>query len=282
MARSFPRELVRFLNRMHLGQSPVYLEYAYDFEPRWGNSGNPHLLALLERERGALTSNLQALSRLAPLVRSMTEAKEPFDWYNRQVPVVDALSIMHAAQRASANYLEIGSGYSTICARRAIDSLEGRQRPRIISIDPQPRTEINQLCDDVLRMPVERIDLSAFDVLKAGDVLFIDGSHRALMNSDVTMVMLDVIPRIPSGVLVGLHDIFLPFDYPSKWAERIYNEQYLLASYLLANPGYFQLHLANYWLGHISADVEPLSEIWSIVGTRAKERHGSAFWMVKA
>ena len=33
--------------------------------------------------------------------------------------------------------------------------------------------------------------------------------------------------------MVGVHDIFLPHDYPSDWLKRFYSEQYLLASWLL-------------------------------------------------
>jgi hypothetical protein len=67
----------------------------------------------------------------------------------------------------------------------------------------------------------------------AGDVLFFDGSHRCLQNSDVTAFFLDVLPELPSGVIVGIHDIVLPNDYPSVWKDRYYSEQYILAAYLL-------------------------------------------------
>lgn len=40
--------------------------------------------------------------------------------------------------------------------------------------------------------------------------------------------------QLPLGVLVGIHDIDLPWDYRPGWAIRYYNEQYLLAVHLLA------------------------------------------------
>jgi len=60
--------------------------------------------------------------------------------------------------------------------------------------------------------------------------------------------MLDILPRIQPGVLVSFHDIFLPFDYLESWSGRFYNEQYLLACYILANPNYFTLQLCNFWV----------------------------------
>ena len=108
---------------------------------------------------------------------------------------------------------------------------------RIVSIDPQPRAEVDELCDRVLRVPLEAADLSVFDELSDGDVLFFDGSHRTFMNSDATVFFLEVLPRLADGVLVGVHDVFLPYDYPRDFADRYYSEQYLLAAHLIAgNP----------------------------------------------
>ena len=57
------------------------------------------------------------------------------------------------------------------------------------------------------------------------------------MNSDATVFFLEILPRLPGGVLVGIHDVFLPYDYPRDYADRYYSEQYLLAAHLIAgNP----------------------------------------------
>ena len=64
-----------------------------------------------------------------------------------------------------------------------------------------------------------------FDALVAGDVLFVDSSHILMPGSDVDLLLNRVLPRLPSGVLVHIHDIFLPFDYPAVWGWRNYNEQ---------------------------------------------------------
>jgi hypothetical protein len=64
-----------------------------------------------------------------------------------------------------------------------------------------------------------------FNVLKAGDALFIDSSHILMPGSDADILLNRVLPAAPAGTLVHIHDIFLPFDYPAIWGWRAYNEQ---------------------------------------------------------
>ena len=99
---------------------------------------------------------------------------------------------MWAAENAKSTYMEIGSGNSTMFAKAAI--LASGKNTRIVSIDPFPRTDIDTLCDDVKREPLEDLDISYFNQLVPGDTLFVDISHRSFMNSDVTTIMLDVLP----------------------------------------------------------------------------------------
>lgn len=273
---------LRYLNRLRKGQQAVFIEYEIDFRRRWpAGSGNPHLASIIERAKPRFETNLLELRAFEPLVRTMSDpgAQPPINWRNRFMPALDGLTIMWAAARTARTFLEVGSGNSTIFARHAINS--ANPKAKLISIDPQPRVEINAICDEVIRQRVEDVDLTLFDQLDAGDVLFIDNSHRSFMNSDVTAVMLDVIPRLKPGVLVGIHDIFLPFDYPERWSQWGYNEQYLLASYLLANPNYFDLQFCNSWIHHNKLHLEPLEDIWSFLGPDIRDRGCAAFWAFK-
>jgi hypothetical protein len=122
--------------------------------------------------------------------------------------------------------------HSTKFARRAIR--DHGLPTRIVSIDPDPRDEIDALCDTAIRESLEQIDLNVVDELERGDIVFIDGSHHCFMNSDVTVFFLDILPRLKPGTLVQFHDLMLPYDYPLEWIERYYSEQYLLAAYLQA------------------------------------------------
>ena len=108
---------------------------------------------------------------------------------------------------------------------------------RLVSIDPNPRVEVDAICDEVIRTPLESTDLSVFDRVQPGDFVFIDNSHRSFTNSDATVFFIDVLPRLPRGVTVHVHDIFVPLDYPAEWSAWHYSEQYLLACYLLGARG---------------------------------------------
>ena len=202
-----------------------------------------------------------------------------FDWGNGFLPALDALTIMWAAGRAKGTFFEIGSGNSTRAARAAIRHA-GRD-VRIVSVDPAPRVEIDALCDEVIRAPLEATDLAPILALEPGDVLFVDSSHRSFMNSDVTVVMTEILPALRPGVIVGIHDIMLPYDYPERWTRRAYSEQYLLATLLLANPEYFDIRFANQWTSRKGMHVAPLAGIWDRLGAPVRDRGGSAFWGVK-
>ena len=173
-------------------------------------------------------------------------------------------------------YLEIGSGFSTRFARRAVTDCD--IPCRIISIDPQPRAEIDALCDEVHRSPLETVDLAVFDSLEAGDILFVDSSHRVFMNSDVQVIFMDVLPRIKPGVIVHFHDIWLPYDYPERWVNRYYSEQYMLAALLLFGDKY-EIILPNRFITddqELSAALDPL---WNSPELAGVASHGGSFWI---
>ena len=146
---------------------------------------------------------------------------------------------------------------------------------RVVSIDPNPRAEVDGICDEVIRSPVESVDLSVFDRLGSGDMLYVDNSHRAFMNSDVTVVFLDVLPRLAPGVLVGLDDIYLPRDYPPEWRYRYYSEQYLLASLLLGDGDTLRIELPCAYAGQ---DHE-LRDVLQAEVPADLPRGGTSFWV---
>ncbi|MCH8061426.1 MAG: class I SAM-dependent methyltransferase, partial [Chloroflexi bacterium] len=174
-------------------------------------------------------------------------------------------------------YMEIGSGYSSKFARKAIE--DHNLRSQIVSIDPEPRAEIDEICDRVIRRRAQTVDMNIFDELDEGDILFVDGSHRCLMNSDATVVFLDILPRLRSGVLIHIHDIFLPYDYPTEWSGRYYSEQYLLAAQILAGGNRFDILLpANFVNEHeqLSRVLDPL---WSDPKMAGANKDAYSFWM---
>ena len=205
------------------------------------------------------------------------DRREP-SWVNDWLPILDGAAIYaFIRSRSPALYMEIGSGQSTKFAARA--RRDGQLDTQIMSIDPEPRTEIDELCDRVIRMPLEAADISVFSELSDGDVLFFDGSHRTFMNSDATVFFLEVLPHLEGGVLVAVHDIFLPYDYPQEFADRYYSEQYLLAAHLIAGNPLLEPVLATFYASRDAELKSLVNGIWSERGIAGPELHGHSFWL---
>lgn len=277
------RSLTRLLQHA-FPQTVIVLEYPVDARPRWDqHRPHPHLYEVISRSRASYAATLRSFLQFADAlgrIPTRAPAAQPSTapcWINGWLPALDSIALysllaLHNPQQ----YVEVGSGNSTKFARRAIR--DHRLQTRITSIDPWPRAEIDSICDRVIREPVERVALETFDMLRPGDILFIDSSHRTFMNSDVTMLFLDVLPRLPAGVLVQVHDVTLPCDYPAQWAGRYYSEQYLLAAYLLGRGDTLEIVLP---CAFASDDPELhgiLAPIWSAEWMEGAERYGGSFW----
>lgn len=133
--------------------------------------------------------------------------------------------------RRPARLVEVGSGHSTRFFARAV--ADGRLGTRITAIDPAPRADIAGLAGvEVIRATVQAAGGAPFAALGPGDVLAIDSSHILMPGSDVDMLFNRILPGLPAGVLVQIHDILLPDDYPPAWSWRGYNEQQALGPLL--------------------------------------------------
>ncbi len=265
--------------------APILIDdFPYSPRPRYGYGQPPHrqLFDVLNPGRiqyaAVLESFLQFTSDFLEIPTHGEEAgAEPF-WINGYLPGMDAAALYgFLALKRPALYLEIGSGNSTKFARRCIR--RHGLPTRILSLDPSPRATVDALCDEVIRQPVEEVDLTLFDRLQEGDILFVDHSHRSFMNSDATVVFLDILPRLRPGVLVQIHDIYLPWDYPAEWVSRHYNEQYLLACYLLSRMPPFAVTLPCTF-----ATIDPelsrvLDPLWDQPLMTGVSRHGASFWV---
>jgi hypothetical protein len=197
-------------------------------------------------------------------------------WGNDYWGTLDAIwQVASLKRRNPARYVEVGSGYSTLFARHAVDSFG--LRTRITSIDPEPRQDVDWACDEVIRRSLEEADLSLFADLDAGDVVLVDGSHVVTMNSDSVVFFLEILPALPPGVLVGIDDVYLPWDYHPTWAHRWYGEQYLLGSYLLGGGGGDTIVFPGWVTARALAHEPRLEELWRCVENRFG-RLGSSFW----
>jgi len=149
---------------------------------------------------------------------------------------------------------EIGSGFSTLLTADALrrNRVDGYSC-RFIAIDPDASAELEaKLPRDVAlwRVPVQEVSLDEFESLCENDILFIDSSHVCKIGSDVQFLFLEVLPRLRPGVVVHIHDIFLPLEYPRQWVldeHRFWNEQYLLQTFLSFNTT-FEVLWAGQWM----------------------------------
>jgi predicted O-methyltransferase YrrM len=141
--------------------------------------------------------------------------------------------------------IEIGSGWSTLLSFEALRRNAAEGHPaKITAIEPYPYDYLREAVKanpdlvELWETPLQKVPLDTFQQLDEGDFLFIDSSHVLKIGSDVQYEFLEILPRLPSGVIVHVHDIFLPVEYPRQWVvdeHRFWNEQYLLQAYLVDN-----------------------------------------------
>jgi hypothetical protein len=269
-------------------QDGYVLQLDYPYFPRvrqWDQfSDNPYrrmIASGAERYSQTLTSFLSykgAFSRIP--AQEPADERQPY-WSNPWLPSLDAICLSALVTKLNPRrYVEVGSGNSTKYVRRAIS--DHGLRTRVISIDPQPRAVIDVLCDEVIRQPLENCDLKLFGELGPEDVLFVDNSHRSFQNSDVTVFFTEILPRLQSGCHYGIHDIFLPNDYPADWLARYYNEQYLLMAYLLGGASGDEIVMPVHYVqqtAELSSILGPILSDPALSGVAAL---GGAFWMRKA
>lgn len=276
------RRSIRALGRAANGYY-VNLDYppSVDNAPRYGHGRPPNerLDQLIRAQSSAYRPILETIAshadELARIEVTASDPREP-SWINGMISGLDGATFYALMRdRRPARYLEIGSGNSTKFVARGCR--EGGAETTIASIDPHPRAEVDELCDEVIREPLEAADLSIFAELEPGDVVFFDGSHRVFMNGDVAVFFLDVLPALPPGVLVGIHDIYLPDDYPAEIAERYYSEQYMLAAYLLGGAE-VEIVLPAWWVSNDAQLGGALDPLWSRPGLGHVDRHGVSFW----
>jgi hypothetical protein len=174
--------------------------------------------------------------------------------------------------------LEVGGGFST---RLAAQAALANGSTELVCIEPFPDAVLQDGFPGLTTLISSRVEETSLDLfldLKENDVLFIDSSHVARTGGDVTFLFLEVLPRLQPGVVVQVHDVFIPFEYARDWVEdglRFWNEQYLLQAFLAFNSD-FRVLLANSYFNSRYADVLqgtfPNSPWWG----------GGSFWFQRA
>jgi hypothetical protein len=243
--------------------------YAPLLPPPGAQPPYPAIEELFSRHADAFRGVVDLVDRHATALESLHGLLEQA-WF----PSLDAaVAYALVRERKPQRIVEVGSGHSTRVLAKALAGMG-----EIVAIDPAPRADIAGL-PGVRVMPstVQATPAQLFDGLKAGDALFIDSSHILMPGSDVDLLLNRVLPRLPSGVLVHLHDIFLPFDYPPLWGWRAYNEQQGVLP--LLTTGAYEPLFSSVWADQRLADRLGRSVVSRL--PRPSEAMSTSLWLAK-
>jgi hypothetical protein len=164
-------------------------------------------------------------------------------WENGTFPRDDVYAYYGLVRHLQPRHVvEVGAGWSSLVLARALAA--NGEACDVTLIEPAPnRSVLSELPADwnMIESLVQFVDLSVFDVLEPGDILFYDGSHCVRTGSDVNWMFFEVLPRLPAGVWIHVHDLMWPYDYGPSWVlddGLSWNEQYLVQAFLMGNAEY--------------------------------------------
>ena len=227
--------------------------------------------------RNDFIGHIAAMEGLAAdLERIGGEAPPQPRWGQDWFPRLDAAAAYAMVRtREPSAIVEVGSGHSTRFMARAVR--DGGLRTRITAIDPAPRAAIGGLGIDIIESTVQEAGTAPFSGLAPGDILSIDSSHVLMPGTDVDFVFNRVLPSLEPGVLIHIHDVFLPDDYPPEWAWRGYNEQLAVAP-LIGGGAYRVLWSSHYVASRMARALEGtvLSRLEIPEGA-----HESSLWLTR-
>jgi len=244
---------------LHIGIFPIRRHY---YEPLFDNRDLRHP-----------TEEQRNLSGIDFNVTGQLDILKRFD-FNSELSKLDGASIadgvaFHIANPAfgsgDAEYLynfirltkpkkiiEIGSGHSTLVGLMATSTNQNKSEATkcdYICIEPYEMPWLESIGVQVIRNKVEEVDIDIFSQLDDGDILFIDSSHIIRPQGDVLFEYLELLPTLKTGVVVHIHDIFSPKDYPASWMideVKFWNEQYILEAFLTCNTQWKIIGALNY------------------------------------
>lgn len=258
--------------------------------------GSPHFAAQTARVDAMLDMDamIALWHQIAPQITTFPFKKTPgFRYYGRngQFHYFDG-SVLSGLLTAlnPARIIEIGAGFSSACIFDTIDRSPDARLKTFTTIDPD-LSRIKSLSPppmaEMLDVEVQSVPIDFFRQLNAGDVLFIDSSHVLKTGSDVHYEYLHILPALKSGVIVHIHDIFYPFEYPNRWAvseNRSWNEVYMV-DMLLTHSNRFEVLFFNDAFLQKAADRVRVSgdafDRASQSGARAMYRVNGSLWLKK-
>jgi hypothetical protein len=260
--------------------------------PNWGfgKPSHPQLEKCISKN---LNDYQLLLDYIKNFAKDISKWNKEIDLYNPErphlknefYPIVDTLVLYGILRKFQpTKYVEIGSGISTKIANQARN--KGGFQMKIISIDPEPRAFVDSICDKVIRTRLEEVDTSLFADLSEGDILFFDGSHYCFPNNDVTNFFLGILPNLKSGVIIHIHDIYLPDDYPLDFLKFMWSEQYVLAAWLLGGSQGIKVLFPTAYMSKMAEMSTLIDDLINKINDEdinnsSWHLQGTSFWLVK-
>jgi hypothetical protein len=232
----------------------------------------------LDAQIGFVESELAGHVRALAWGEGVTR-EHAYDPGNDSYPVPDARTL-YAMTRylRPANIVELGSGQTTrVLAQACRENARDGAPARLRAFDPFPTAVDDTLpgLSELARVKAQDVPDEVFAELRSGDILFVDTTHTVKIASDVNHIVLRVLPLLQEGVIVHVHDIFLPYEYPRFFFEDFalyWAEQYLLQAFLAFNSS-FEVLCAVHALGREQATR------MAATGALLPGEIGSSFWI---
>ena len=234
---------------------------------------------LFQRFEPDFITRLDDIQRRAPAIEAFLKADRGCRLDQAWFPRLDALAAYSLIRhRKPARIVEIGSGHSTRFMAAAIK--DGALETLLTCIDPAPRASLSGLDVTWRKTVLQAAPKDDIEALGDGDLLFVDSSHLLMPGTDVDHLITELLPSLPSGALLHLHDIFLPEGYPDAWAWRGYNEQSAIAA-LLEGGGYRPLFASRYVATKMADRLSKTPLLAPSIVTKDRDDLASSLWLEK-
>ncbi|MEI8074585.1 MAG: class I SAM-dependent methyltransferase [Bacteroidota bacterium] len=236
-----------------------------------------------DNEQKLFFESLIEYSKEIPFTENKTE-NHRYYFDNKTYVHADGLVLFMMLNKLKPRKLiEVGSGFSSALILDTKD--EFLKYPiELTFIDPNPQDRLTALLKDedyktttIIKDIVQNTSIETFRELKENDILLIDNSHVSKTGSDVNYLMTDILPNLNKGVVVHIHDIFYPFEYPKEWLFNTrlnWNEIYSVHNFLLFNSAFKILFFSDYVQMKYSDDLKEKAPLFF------KSRPGS-LWIQK-
>lgn len=227
------------------------------------------------REVNELLTSLSLVSEFETLCLSKIAGNHMFGG-------LDAFAYAHFIRKYRPRQIvEIGSGYSAQVALWA--SANCNLDTKVVSIEPFPSDFLLEVSQResrhmLVRQRIQDFPLAENDLfsgLRENDILFIDSTHVCSVGGDLPTIFCNILPKLHPGVLIHVHDVSWPFEYPRSWvykSGRFYNELYLLST--LLNHGSYDYLFGTYHLLMKKG-------IWLSPSSEFPYASGGSLWMRK-